>query len=827
MVVSSTNRLIFFLLLIACETAWANSEQITHLLTEEENEWIREHPVVSFTGDPNWLPYEAFDEENHYIGIVSEHLEIISKLTGLRFDIIPSKTWTESTEKAKKGEVDILSETDDSDLKSHLNFTQPYISNPIVIAMHSDEHYVDGILAIDKKRIGLVKDYGYASKIRRKYTEIQFSTVDNIQSGLIAVSTGEIDALLCTLALCSYTISELNLNNVRITGRTEFDTKLAFGVQKDMPVLLAILNKAIGQITKEQQQQILDRWIKEKFTDRVDYSLVYKTVAISIILFAFIWIWNRRLAREIQLRRASEKERDQVEKVLRSQAKIIDQIHDSVIAVDLEGFITSWNKGSERTFGYLKEEMLGKHISLVYPKESHDHLQNDLIPTLKNKGAYEEELKLLKKSGEVFYAHLSLSMLYDEDNAPMGMIGYTMDIDERKKGEEEILRLASIVKYSSDFIGISDIEGKALFLNEAGRKLTGVNNDELFFSTTVPDYFPQQEREFIMREVIPTVLEQGRWTGESLFENFETGEIIPVWFDLFRIDDPLTGEPLNFATVSRDIRERKAYEEELKRHREGLEDLVEERTRDLELAKQEAEKASLAKSEFLSRMSHELRTPLNAIIGFSQLLELDIEDFEEKHQSSLQEILSAGKHLLDLINELLDLAAIESGKLDVPLEHICFNTTFRECVGLMQAEADKKGIEFIDRIKTKDVYLHANSVRLKQILLNLLSNSIKYNKEKGKVFFDTEIKNGKRFRISITDTGNGLSDEEQQSMLFVPFERFNKNNTVQGTGIGLVITQYLVEKMDGTIGVESEKGKGSTFWVELPLSDEHQVEYKK
>ena len=177
-------------------------------LSDTERAWLKSNTTVKFTGDPNWLPYEAFDSKGNYIGIVAEHLELIINMTGLKFIMSPSKTWTESTEKAKQGLVDILSETDDSDLKSHLNFTQPYISNPIIIAMHSRENYVESINHIKDKKIALIKDYGYASKIRRAYSNIDFITVDDIQDGLISVSTGKVDALLCTLALCSYTIAE-------------------------------------------------------------------------------------------------------------------------------------------------------------------------------------------------------------------------------------------------------------------------------------------------------------------------------------------------------------------------------------------------------------------------------------------------------------------------------------------------------------------------------------------------------------------------------------------------------------------------------------------
>ena len=304
-------RLASFLILLLQTSIGLSAVSPDIGLSEHEQQWLENNPTVTFTGDPNWLPYEAFDSTGQYIGIVSEHLKLIAEMTGIRFKMSPSKTWTESTEKAKNGLVDILSETDDSDLKSHLIFSNNYLSNPIIIVMQNRENYVEGISVIKDREIALIRDYGYASKIRRQYPGVEFITVDDIQGGLIGVSTGRVDALLCTLALCSYTIAELGLNNVRIVGKTEFDTKLALGVRKSLPVLVSILNKAISNIGPGQQQVILDAWIKQKFVARTDYTLVYQVVAVAFVLLAIFIFWNRRLSREVDLRIKIEKELNQ------------------------------------------------------------------------------------------------------------------------------------------------------------------------------------------------------------------------------------------------------------------------------------------------------------------------------------------------------------------------------------------------------------------------------------------------------------------------------------------------------------------------------------
>jgi len=245
-----------------------------------------------------------------------------------------------------------------------------------------------------------------------------------------------------------------------------------------------------------------------------------------------------------------------------------------------------------------------------------------------------------------------------------------------------------------------------------------------------------------------------------------------------------------------------------------------QKTQQLEKDVKAAEEANKAKSEFLSHMSHELRTPLNAILGFAQMLQLDSEKFNTTQSENVNEILDAGNHLLLLINDLLDLARIESGKMTLSLEKCHIGDLVQQCISLIQPQVRDRGIKVVSNTSfNDDIVIKADETRLKQVLLNLLSNAAKYNNDNGKITIETKIIQDERLRICVTDTGKGLNDEEL-SQLFSAFERLNVKENVEGTGIGLIITKHLIELMGGSVGVESTVGKGSTFWIELNLHHE-------
>ncbi len=292
------------------------------------------------------------------------------------------------------------------------------------------------------------------------------------------------------------------------------------------------------------------------------------------------------------------------------------------------------------------------------------------------------------------------------------------------------------------------------------------------------------------------------------------------------------GDTIGLRGVTMDISERMQAQELLRRTNEALEERVAERTAALkaavqaaQAARQEAEQANRAKSDFLSRMSHELRTPLNAILGFGQILE--IRGLPPKENEWVQQILKGGRHLLGLINEVLEIARIEAGHLSVSLEPIEVLPLLSEVLSLVQPLAAQRGIALLNAeadAPPTGWYIMADRQRLQQVLLNLLSNAIKYNREGGSVMLGLEGGTSESaqpmWRITVRDTGMGIP-AQALSRIFLPFERLatEEQSRIEGTGIGLTLADRLTELMGGTLGVESEVGVGSTFWVELPMAE--------
>jgi PAS domain S-box-containing protein len=370
-------------------------------------------------------------------------------------------------------------------------------------------------------------------------------------------------------------------------------------------------------------------------------------------------------------------------------------------------------------------------------------------------------------------------------------------------------RLAVTLNSIDDAVIATDADGRVTLLNPLAERLTGWTRVEAF-QRPVDEIF--QIIDAATRQPCAVPVRESLANGTTLSLANHTIVIARDGSECHIADScaPIRdrgGQVVGAVLVFRDVTERKR-----------LDQVMHEKNAELEDARALADKANLAKSEFLSSMSHELRTPLSAILGFAQLMESASPQPTVSQKRSIEQILKAGWYLLDLINEILDLALVESGKLSLSLEPISLSEIMHECQVMMEPQAQKRGVGVAFPRFGAPYFVRADRTRLKQILINLLSNAVKYNKVGGTAVVNCIASPPGRIRVSVTDTGAGLPPE-QLARLFEPFNRLGQGvSGEEGTGIGLVVCKRLVELMGGAIGVESAVGKGSVFWIEFDLT---------
>ena len=362
----------------------------------------------------------------------------------------------------------------------------------------------------------------------------------------------------------------------------------------------------------------------------------------------------------------------------------------------------------------------------------------------------------------------------------------------RVEAERTIYDQAQLLDLAPDAIIVRDLDGRITYWNEGAEQQYGYSKDEVLgriiyelLATKYPA--PQSEIEAL-------ALQDGRWEGELIQTRRDGSEITVASRWAVRTDTE--GRPFQILLINNDITEQKAA------------------AREVQAAKDEAERANRAKSEFLSRMSHELRTPMNAILGFGQLLEM--RDLGAEERDHVGEIRKAGDHLLGLINEVLEISRIEAGKLAISLEPVPLHDLLAESLSLIRPLAEQRGLSLgYEEAGCEGKHVLGDLQRLKQVLLNLLSNAVKYNVEGGSVHVRCDPRPEENLRISVSDTGRGIPPD-RLGQLFEPFERLGAEQEGQeGTGLGLALSKRLVEAMGGSIGVDPAQGKGSTFWIDL------------
>lgn len=504
--------------------------------------------------------------------------------------------------------------------------------------------------------------------------------------------------------------------------------------------------------------------------------------------------------------------RDVTERQLyKSQAELlVDRLRRSQLVANIGtwdwNIITGelfWTEGTSSIFGFPVRQINIRFN--VFEAAIHIDDREKVIATIERcisqREKYDIEHRIVRPSGEVRWVQAKGDVVCDKHQQPVQMLGVIIDIHERKLVELELKQRRKQLRLAESRAKLghwrADLTTGELHWSSVIYEIFGLNtnltpNVEVFRQAVHPDDLALIEQSHVVAaetglyDVVHRII---RGDGEVRYVH-ELGEAIVE-----------AGEVRQLIGTVQDITELKQAELELLAQQHQLREAMES-----------AERANRAKSEFLSSMSHELRTPLNSILGFTQLLALG-KNLNDMQRDSLQEISQAGSHLLELINELLDMAKIETGKLELHFEPIKLDNLFNECVSLIKPIALTKQIELV--LLTHDTgAVLADRLRLKQVLLNLLSNAVKYNVVGGQVKIKVEQRAGYS-RIAVSDTGVGIA-EDKLAQLFEAFNRLGyEGGVIEGSGLGLSISRKLIEMMGGEIGVNSQLNHGSEFWLTL------------
>jgi PAS domain S-box-containing protein len=509
-------------------------------------------------------------------------------------------------------------------------------------------------------------------------------------------------------------------------------------------------------------------------------------------------------------------ERKQFEEKLRqSEERFRSAFSLSAVGMAMVSTDGRWLRANQMLcsiLGYSEEELTKLSVAeITHPDDlalTHETLQRLISGEL---NTIELEKRYFHRNGQPIWIQLSVALVRSATGDPLYFISQLQNIHERKEAElalrDSEARKAAILETALDCIITIDHKTEVIEFNPAAEQTFGYTREEArgqkIADLIIPERYHDAHHKGIesflatgkkvvigQRQEMPAV----RADGSEIIVELAVGHI------------PVSGPPV-FTAYLRDITQRKQDEAALQQAIQAA-----------EIARESAENANHAKSEFISRMSHELRTPLNAILGFGQLLQ--VSDLSADDRVGVDQILRAGRHLLDLINEILDISRIEAGRLLISEETISIRDICQDSIQLAAPMAAQYGVKIDEGLlQVCSLHVMADRQRLKQVLLNFLSNAMKYNHSGGSVKFFIESTRPGFVRIKLTDTGMGIAAEKMRR-LFQPFDRLDAEASgVEGAGIGLALSKKLTEAMNGTIGAESLPGQGSTFWVEFPLAN--------
>ena len=403
-------------------------------LTEEEQEWLQQHPIIRIAYNPQWAPIEYQDKTGQYQGISSSYLARLGQDLGVRFKGVPVSTLEEVNSLLAQDKLDMMPTlTETVQRKKNYFFTDPYLFIPTAIFSGDEVAYLGGIDSLKGKRVAVVGDYTLHEWLKEKYPQLDLTQVKNIKEGLRLLNRGEVFAFVGGLLTTSYYIAEQGATRVKVAGEVSYCYQLSMAVRKDLPTLANIINKALANISRQERDAIYNDWVSIQYSKKVDYTLIWQLLAAGVVLLAVILFWNRKMAREIA-------ERKQVEDQLRKLSRAVEQSHNTIVITDLDAKIEFVNPAFTRATGYSFEEAYLENPSVLKSEEHDDVFYQAMWDTLTSGEVWQGELYNKRKDGSCYWEFATISPVKDEKGETTHYVAVKEDISKRKEIEIELIQ---------------------------------------------------------------------------------------------------------------------------------------------------------------------------------------------------------------------------------------------------------------------------------------------------------------------------------------------------------------------------------------------------
>ena len=792
----------------------------TPTFSEEERAWLETKPTIDYTYDPDWAPFEWTNDVNQHTGILADILLLIQKHSGIHFVAHHAKSWEDAVNAVERGDVAMFSGVvKNKKRETYLNFSYKdiYSYNAAVITNRVNQKEYKNLSSLQNTRVLLVKKNALGSYIQEKYPYLNFHFVSRTHEALKLLKKNKNDIFITNIVTAKYFINKEFSHDLQVANELEYRFHLKIALKKDItPLALSIIDKSIAAISDEAFKNIFTKWTEGHTAYKIDWLLLLE-IALAVATVLLFLLYNNR-----KLHTLVKEKTEALQKTLQQQEELVAQrtqelnhskqnlenatnaISDALFHKDLELRYTWVNDAFCRYADLSREEIIGKDDTELFDDDISIQSSFQDAKLIENGESIYFESRIQTPLKKTLYISAQKHLLRDLNNQPYAIAGTISDVTAQKEIEIEIRRQKEFIQtlINSQEQIIITTNGKSLIsVNEMFHQFFEVASLEEFqerygvkkisetFSSDSPEGFlqPMMGNETWIDYVASRAMHQE--VHKAMIKRGETNFIFSVTAAILPDSKHLK------SAVFTDITE-------------------------LENAKVTAELANKSKSEFLANMSHEIRTPMNAIIGFSELLNEQIED--KRLKQFTKTIQSAGHTLLELINDILDISKIEAGKLTITPNPTNPYHLIEDTANIFALKVQEKGIDlFVEIDKEIPHSLILDEVRVRQILLNLIGNAVKFT-QKGYIKLTAklqkidDVQSSVDLLISVEDSGIGVK-EDQLEKIFLSFEQQDGQDSKEfgGTGLGLSISSKLAKLMSGELSVVSQFSKGSTFTLRL------------